>query len=132
MAMEHAHGHSQARQEGPGIPQRIPHQRPVRSAGAPVGPGGAVELGDGPRSFRELQALCGAISPSILNSRLKDLREAGILENSPDGYRLTSRGAALRKIIVPMTQWSAVWSEEVFAFVKAGMREKVFAEPTES
>jgi DNA-binding HxlR family transcriptional regulator len=92
-------------------------------------------LGDGPRSFRELQALCGAISPSILNSRLKDLREAGILENSPAGYRLTPRGAALRKIIVPMTQWSAVWSEEVFAFVKAGMREKVFAEtdgPVES
>lgn len=86
-------------------------------------------LGGGPRSFRELQALCGDISPSILNVRLKDLREADILENSPEGYRLTARGAALRQIIVPLGQWSAVWSEEVFAFIKPGLKERVFSEP---
>jgi DNA-binding HxlR family transcriptional regulator len=86
-------------------------------------------LGEGPRSFRELQSLCGDISPSILNSRLKDLREAGILENSPSGYQLTARGQALRKIIVPLGKWSAVWSEQVFQFIKPGMQEKLSAEP---
>jgi len=86
-------------------------------------------LGTGPRSFRDLQEVCGGISPSILNSRLKDLREADILERSLEGYRLTARGMALRQIIVPLGQWSAVWSEEVFAFVKPGMKAKVMAEP---
>ena len=85
-------------------------------------------LGNGPRSFRDLQALCGDISPSILNSRLKDLREANILERSPEGYRLTPRGRELREIVVPLGQWSAVWSEEVFAFVKPGMKEHLLAE----
>ena len=88
-------------------------------------------LGGGPRSFRELQKLCGDISPSILNSRLKDLREADILERSPEGYRLTSRGGALRQIIVPLGQWSAIWSEQVFAFSKPGLMEKVMAEPVQ-
>ena len=85
-------------------------------------------LGGGPRSFRDLQALCGGISPSILNSRLKDLREADILERSPEGYRLTARGRDLRQIVVPLGHWSAVWSEEVFAFVKPGMKEHLLAE----
>jgi DNA-binding HxlR family transcriptional regulator len=86
-------------------------------------------LGEGPRSFRNLQMLCGDISPSILNSRLKDLREADILENSPVGYQLTARGQALRQIIVPLGKWSAVWSEQVFQFIKPGMKEKMSAEP---
>ena len=85
-------------------------------------------LGNGPRSFRELQALCGGISPSILNSRLKDLREADILERSTEGYRLTVRGQELRQIVVPLGYWSAVWSEEVFAFVKPKMKEHLLAE----
>jgi DNA-binding HxlR family transcriptional regulator len=89
-------------------------------------------LGGGPRSFRDLQAVCGDISPSILNARLKDLREADVLERSPEGYRLTARGRALRDIIVPLGQWSSVWSEEVFDFIKPGMKEKVFAEPADS
>jgi DNA-binding HxlR family transcriptional regulator len=84
---------------------------------------------DVPRSFRDLQSLCGDISPSILNARLKDLREAEILERSPEGYRLTARGWGLRQIIVPLGQWSAIWSEEVFHFIKPGMKEKVFKEP---
>ena len=85
-------------------------------------------LGNGPRSFRDLQALCGDISPSILNRRLKDLRQADILERSPEGYRLTVRGGELRQIVVPLAQWSAVWSEEIFAFVKPGMKEHLLAE----
>jgi DNA-binding HxlR family transcriptional regulator len=85
-------------------------------------------LGDGPLTFRALQERCGDISPSILNSRLKDLREAEILERSTEGYRLTPRGRELRQIIVPLGQWSSLWSEEVFSFIKPGMKEKVFSE----
>ena len=38
------------------------------------------ELRDGPLTFRALQAACGNLSPSVLNDRLRELREAGILE----------------------------------------------------
>src|ERR1700761_5051140 len=47
------------------------------------------ELRDGPLSFRELQTRGGAISSSVLNDRLAELREAGIVETTEAGYRLT-------------------------------------------
>lgn len=68
--------------------------------------------------IRELQSRCGSISPSILNSRIKDLREAGILDRTLDGYCLTERGEELRKILIPMGDWSLKWAEEVFDFHK--------------
>ena len=44
-------------------------------------------------AFRDLQERCGGISPSILNSRVKDLKDADILERSDEGYRLTGQPA---------------------------------------
>jgi DNA-binding HxlR family transcriptional regulator len=81
-------------------------------------------LGQGPATFRELQERCGGVSPSILNSRLKDLKESGIIERTLEGYCLTERGRELREIIVPIGKWSIVWSEEVFQYIKPG-RERV-------
>ena len=43
----------------------------------------------GPCTFRELQERCEAISPTVLNSRLKELREVGLIEHSQEGYRAT-------------------------------------------
>src|SRR3981081_2729647 len=41
-------------------------------------------------SFRDLQARCGNVSSSVLNQRLRELREAGLLASGdPSGYRLT-------------------------------------------
>jgi len=79
-------------------------------------------LGDGPRAFRELQELCGSISPSILNSRLKDLREAEIVVRTLEGYELTPRGAKLRGHLKPLAEWSAEWSEKVFGYKKPTSR----------
>ena len=81
-------------------------------------------LGSGPATFRDLQERCGSVSPSILNSRIKDLREAGIIERTDDGYALTKRGRELREIIVPIGKWAISWSEEVFQYLKPG-RERV-------
>lgn len=72
----------------------------------------------GPLTFRELQSRCGDISPSILNARIKDLREAGILERSEGGYCLSSRGKELQQLIVPLGFWAGEWSKEVFDFEK--------------
>jgi DNA-binding HxlR family transcriptional regulator len=73
-------------------------------------------LQNGPSTFRELQERCESISPSILNSRIKDLREAGIVERTLEGYQLTQRGKELIELLLPFKQWSLVWSEEVFNF----------------
>ncbi len=77
-------------------------------------------LGSGPATFRDLQERCGGVSPSILNSRLKELRESEIIERSLDGYSLTKRGRELREIIVPIGKWAIHWSEEVFHYRKPG------------
>lgn len=82
-------------------------------------------LENGPCTFRNLQECCGDISPSILNSRIKDLREADLVEKTIDGYVLTSRGKELRAIILPLGKWSAVWSKEVFDYNKPGLIEKM-------
>lgn len=81
-------------------------------------------LGSGPATFRDLQERCGSVSPSILNSRIKDLREAGIIERTDAGYALTKRGRELREIVVPIGKWAIGWSEEVFQYLKPG-RERV-------
>ncbi len=75
-------------------------------------------LNEGPLTFRELQGRCETISPSILNSRIKDLREADIVTRTLKGYELTARGVALRKILIPLGDWSLNWADEVFDFQK--------------
>ena len=72
------------------------------------------QLRQGPCSFRELQDRCESISPSILNSRIKDLREAGIAERSLTGYQLTPRGEELIRLLLPFGEWSQQWAREMF------------------
>ncbi len=78
-----------------------------------------------PVTFRELQSKCGKISPSILNNRIKELREADIIERTLEGYQLTARGKKLREIIIPIGQWSLTWADEVFNFQKETECEKL-------
>ncbi len=62
---------------------------------------------NGPSSFRALQKYCGDISPTVLNSRLKELREAGIIELNPGcGYAITGQGIALGEIIEQLDTWA--------------------------
>ncbi|MDR0776865.1 MAG: helix-turn-helix transcriptional regulator [Azonexus sp.] len=82
-------------------------------------------LGDGPSAFRQLQERCGGISPSILNARLKELRAADIVARTIDGYALTERGAELRSFIVPLANWSADWSKDVYGYERPGMSERL-------
>jgi DNA-binding HxlR family transcriptional regulator len=85
-------------------------------------------LGDAPCTFRDLQARCGGVAPSILNSRLKDLRDADIVARSIEGYVLTERGKELRTFIVPIAKWSADWSKEVYGYECPGMSERLARE----
>ncbi len=68
------------------------------------------ELRGGPLSFRALQAACEGMSPSVLNQRLAELREALIIEAGADGYALTPRGRELMVLFEPIHRWAESWA----------------------
>jgi DNA-binding HxlR family transcriptional regulator len=69
------------------------------------------ELRDEPLSFRQAQARCGAISSSVLNDRLAELRAAGIIEIGESGYRLTGEGRELLALYPSLDAWAERWAE---------------------
>jgi DNA-binding HxlR family transcriptional regulator len=87
-------------------------------------------LGDGPSAFCRLQEQCGGMSPTILNTRLKELQDADIVERAIDGYALTARGNELRSYIVPVANWSATWAKDVYGYERPGMKERLAREAT--
>ena len=73
------------------------------------------ELRDGTHSFRELQARCDQMSPSVLNQRIAELREAGIVELVDDGYRLTRDGGEMLSVFAPLSRWAKRWAAKTGA-----------------
>lgn len=69
------------------------------------------ELRGGPLTFRELQAACDDVSPSSLNARLKELRDARILTLGESGYGLSEEGGALLRELAGLNAWAARWAE---------------------
>jgi DNA-binding HxlR family transcriptional regulator len=66
----------------------------------------------GPATFRVLRERCDGISPTVLNRRLKQLRDLELVEHAPDeGYRLTDWGTSLVRKINPLYQWAEVWAD---------------------
>jgi len=62
-------------------------------------------------TFRALQARCGNVSSSVLNERLRELREAEIVTVSPGGgYRLTPEGHELMLALAPLDAWAGRWA----------------------
>lgn len=70
-------------------------------------------LQQGPATFRELQKRCEQISPTLLNSRLKELKTLNIVSMRDSGYQLSEQGQALISIILPLGDWSKDWAEKV-------------------
>ena len=69
------------------------------------------ELRDRPRRFRDLQEAIGA-SPTIVNTRLADLREARLVAlDESAGYRLTPLGEELLRLMLPLHQWAEKWAK---------------------
>jgi DNA-binding HxlR family transcriptional regulator len=66
-------------------------------------------LSDQNRTFRDLQKHCGSASPSVLNTRLKELRTVGLIEKASDGYALTSDGRELFDHLEPLGDWAMDW-----------------------
>lgn len=69
------------------------------------------ELRDGRLTFRALQDACGGVSPTVLNERLRELRESGLLDaDGAVGYGLTPLGRELIEHALPLVTWSARWA----------------------
>ena len=71
------------------------------------------QLKEGPYTFRELQERCENVSPTLLNRRLKELRQAQLVEHGSQGYRLTEMGETLFEVLEPFERWSQEWAEEL-------------------
>ena len=60
-------------------------------------------------SFRGLRERCDDVSPTVLNTRLKDLREHEIVDLDEEGYGLTRAGRELGAQLGHLDAWARRW-----------------------
>src|SRR5439155_3370178 len=68
-----------------------------------------LEVPNGPLAFRALRERCDGMSPSVLMQRMRELREAGIIELGTDGYAATAEGRSLLHALAPLKDWAERW-----------------------
>lgn len=61
------------------------------------------------QTFRLLQDSVGGITPNTLNTRIKELREAGLMNHGNEGYALTSAGIDLLKRMGDLQAFATKW-----------------------
>ena len=67
-------------------------------------------LRDGhPQTFRLLQDSVGGITPNTLNTRIKELREAGLVDHGSEGYTVTPTGQDLLKRLSDVQAFATRW-----------------------
>jgi DNA-binding HxlR family transcriptional regulator len=69
------------------------------------------ELREQPLTSRALRTACDEASPTVLQARLSDLRQAGLVELMPaGGYRLTATGRELNETFLPLHRFAERWN----------------------
>ena len=68
------------------------------------------ELRETSATFRDLRARCDGVSPTVLNDRLYELRESGIVELAAAGYGVTTHGRSLLLSLAPLNEWANEWA----------------------
>jgi DNA-binding HxlR family transcriptional regulator len=61
------------------------------------------------QTFRLLQDSVGGITPNTLNTRIKELREAGLVNHGHEGYSLTLSGQDLLKRLSDLQAFAGKW-----------------------
>ncbi len=80
------------------------------------------ELRGAPLTFRELRERCDAMSPTVLNQRLHELKDTGIVASAATGgYTLSEAGVSLLASMTPLLTWSEEW-KKMLATSKAADR----------
>jgi DNA-binding HxlR family transcriptional regulator len=69
------------------------------------------ELRDSALTSRALREACDDASPTVLQARLAELRQAGFVELAPDGYCLTDAGKELLGTLLPLHRFAERWRE---------------------
>ena len=70
-----------------------------------------------PLTFRELRDSCDDMSPSVLNQRLRELRDARIVHLGEDGFVLTDDGRELMRLFKPVSSWAKRWGRKGLSVV---------------
>jgi len=83
------------------------------------------ELRDGSLTFRALQG-AAETNPSVLNVRLRELREARLVEHGPEGYGLSPHGKKLLELFLPLHVWAEEWAK---LFERKGSKGRVSPSP---
>jgi DNA-binding HxlR family transcriptional regulator len=74
------------------------------------------ELREGSLTSRALRTACDEASPTVMQSRLSELREAGLIELAQgDGYGLTELGKELNQTFMPLQRFAERWSKQVLS-----------------
>jgi DNA-binding HxlR family transcriptional regulator len=72
------------------------------------------ELREGPLTSRALRTACDEASPTVVQARLTELREAGLIELvAGDGYRLTTLANELNETFLPLHRFAERWSKQI-------------------
>jgi DNA-binding HxlR family transcriptional regulator len=70
------------------------------------------ELRNGPMTSRELRTACDEASPTVMQRRLDELRDAGLADLAAgSGYSLTSLGKGLIEAVQPLSSFADKWSK---------------------
>ena len=108
---------SKARTPAPSRPARGSRSgRPIMVALDLLGRRSALRIlwelraGD-PLTFRALQDAATA-NPSLLNTRLAELRAARIVAHEGEGYLLTATGRELVSSLMPLVSWADRWGKQ--------------------
>jgi len=70
------------------------------------------ELQEGPAKFRALRAACDGVSPTVLNTRVRELRKLGLVKKTDNGYALTRDGKSLSDRLDKLDRWARRWDKE--------------------
>lgn len=72
------------------------------------------ELRDTALTFRELRDRCDSMSPTVLNQRLRELRDTDIVVLAETGgYELTQSGTQLLEALMPLQRWANGWQKRL-------------------
>ena len=65
-----------------------------------------------PVTFRELRDYCDDVSPTVLNNRLKTLRQHGLVDLSDAGYVSTPLGRELGERVLDLDRFAKRWARQ--------------------
>src|SRR4249919_2607834 len=70
------------------------------------------ELREQSLTSRALRAACDEASPTVLQARLSELRQANLVELvHREGYRLTAMGRELQETVLPLYHFAGRWNK---------------------